>query len=55
MQGRQTAAISHPPSHEMGGGFLEANYFAYQLESVNKLLTKVDHLVSVFLEMVLQL
>jgi hypothetical protein len=54
---RQTNSSYKPPtiSHEMGSGFLEANYFAYQLESVNKLLTKVDYLVSAFLEMVLQL
>ena len=40
---RQTNSSYKPPTvHEMGGGLLEANYFAYQLESVNKLLTKVD-------------
>ena len=40
---RQTNSSYEPPTvHEMGGGLLEANYFAYQLESVNKLLTKVE-------------
>jgi hypothetical protein len=39
----------------MSGGLLKANYFAYQLESVNKLLTKVELFGLGVLEMVLQL
>jgi hypothetical protein len=39
---RQTNSSYKPPTiHEMGDRLLEADYFAYQLESVNKLLTKV--------------
>ena len=40
---RQTNSTYKPPNvHKMGGRLLKANYFAYQHESINKLLAKVE-------------
>jgi hypothetical protein len=40
---RQTNSSYKPSTvHKMGDGLLEVNYFAYQHESINKLVTKVE-------------